>query len=192
MKKNTKFIFIFAIILLIFAIIFFVITHKSQPTVEQHSNAEEAAKKTEISDADLKEIKEKEKSGPKVIIFWSMDNEDSVNFLKLINKNYLKSSSKVLFTAINKTDNPTNAAVFLKSNGIDIPNQNTETVTIPIVSDEQKETPSVAFILKDNSLLSFVNSEGTFKGDETKSNLTISDISEDTLNAYIDLLTENY
>lgn len=191
MNKKTKKLLIFSILIVIIAVIFFV-TIKSK-TKNVKGNIISPTEYHEITDSQLKENKEKEKSTAKVIIYWSMNDEKSLELLKLFNEFYTTYSSSIIFTAVNLEDNATKSAVYLNNNNINIPNTTTSNISINGINEKEiEEFPTFAFILKDGSLLAYVNGQETIQEDGTKTEFTIENLNKDSIEAYLDILSENY
>jgi hypothetical protein len=122
-----------------------------------------------------------------------MDDEKSLELLELLNDFYTTYSSSIIFNAVNLNDNATKAAVYLNNNNINIPSSTTANLSLDNINeDEIEEFPTFAFILNDGTLLAYVDSKGTIQGDGTESDFTVNDLNKDSIEAYLDILSENY
>lgn len=133
-----------------------------------------------VFDKDEKEINlEDNKDKPVLVLFWKTDNPESVELLKKINERYENYKDKIVFMPISMSDGKTESIEtvenFLQFSEITIPmyyDLKTDAKSMYNV----KEIPTIIFIKKDNTILN-------------KKELTISD---DALDASLDILAENY
>jgi hypothetical protein len=175
MNKKTRKLLIISIVIVIIAVIFFLITHKEQNNFK--GTIISPTESQEINNAQIKEANNPDSTLAKVIIFWSIDDEKSLDVLKSFNDFYNKYSESITFIAINTTDNVSKAASYLYTNNINIPSSNSINIDLEEIDLNNIETiPSYAFILKDGSLLDYKSKE----------------LSTDSLEAYLDILAENY
>ncbi len=177
MNKKTRKLLTFSIIIVIVALIFFVVVKNK--TKKTQGNIISPTEYHEITDTEIKEAKEKENetNKAKVVIYWSINDEKSLEVLNIFNSFYSKYSNKINFLLINTIDNPTKSAIFLNNNNINIPSASTTKLNIEGINEEEIETfPCYAFIEKDGNILDFTSKE----------------LTEDSTEAYLDILAENY
>lgn len=177
MNKQTKKLLTFSIIIVIIAVIFFIVIRSK--TKKTQGDIISPTEYHEITDEEIKEAKEKEsqKDIAKVVIYWSLNDEKSLEVLTIFNNFYSKYSNKINFLAVNNSDNPTKIAVFFNNNHLQIPTATTANLNIEEINENELETiPCYAFIQKDGTLLDF----------------TSKDLTEDSVEAYLDILAENY
>lgn len=177
MNRQTKKLLSFAIIIVIIALIFFVVIKNK--TKKTQGNIISPTEYHEITDKEIQEAKEKENQTniAKVVIYWSLNDEKSLEILKLFNSFYSKYSDKINFLAVNNKDNATKIAVFFNNNNITIPTATTANLNLEEIKEEELETiPCYAFIQKDGNLLDFTSKE----------------LTKDSVEAYLDILAENY
>ncbi len=173
MKKNTKRLLLFSIIIVIIAIIIFIIVKNKSK--DQNSNIITPIESHEITDSDIEELNNSEKA--KVVIYWKLDDEKSLETLKLFNTFYSRYKDTINFIAVNNIDNSTKAAVYLNNNQINIPTATTANISEEIINEKEiQEFPSYLFLLKDGTQLDYTSKE----------------LTEDSLEAYLDILAENY
>lgn len=177
MNKKTRKLLTFSIIIVIIAVMFFiVIKNKINKSKGEIISPTESF---EITDEDIKIAKENEnnKDKAKAIIYWNLNNEKSTEALTLFNSLFPKYSKTINFLVVNPIDNATKAAVFLNNNNITIPSAKTANLELEEVNENKLETfPCYVFIEKGGKLFDF----------------TSKDLNQDSLEAYLDILAENY
>lgn len=177
MNKKTRKLLTFSIIIVIIAVMFFVIIknkiNKSKGEIISPTES------FEITDEDIKIAKENEnnKDKAKVIIYWNLNNEKSTEALTLFNSLFSKYSNTINFLVVNPIDNATKSAVFLNNHNITIPSATSANLELEEVNENELETlPCYVFIEKGGKLLDF----------------TSKDLNKDSIEAYLDILAENY
>lgn len=172
-QKNTKKLLFFAIIIVIIAIIFSIFVKKNSKS--KNDNIITPIESHEISDEEVEQLNSKDRAN--VIVYWSMADDKSLEILKLFNSFSQKYTDTINFIAVNTTDNSTKAAVYLNNNQISMHSASSSNLNIEEINEKElEEFPYYAFVKKDGELLDFTNKE----------------LTEDSLEAYLDILAENY
>ena len=184
MNKKNIILLTFAVVFLILAIIFFVISGNIEfsKNTENLSNTKNTLDKTDeyknflVSDANGTEVSLDSYAGkPVFILFWQANQPDSVEMLKTLNSVYENYKEDVIFLSVTDITTKTEVEQILQENSIQMPMYYEE---LSSASSAYEVTNYPTSIIKDKNN-NIVNTK-------------VGKMEEDTILANLDILSENF